>query len=231
MSYLISGVFGVMGANLAFASCIGRGGPRRAELLSTSGVLFSAVFGFVFLKESMSWFGLVGCLLIASGILLAIICDRPAQSSYALEQVEGALIVAIALGVLTGFCQAIGLLVLKRPMANGLDPIAATTVRLGVCSGSIALFEAMRGRPALSLAKSERSAAIVAIVPGFLGYVVASALLFYAVGHRAVAEIVVLGSLSPILILPLQWVVTRQRIGWGGWFGAALALGGIYLLA
>jgi drug/metabolite transporter (DMT)-like permease len=69
-----------------------------------------------------------------------------------------------------------------------------------------------------------------AAVPGFLGYVVASSLLFFALAQQNTAEVVVLGSLAPIMILPIQWVITRQRLGLGAYLGGGLAILGTYLL-
>jgi drug/metabolite transporter (DMT)-like permease len=230
-SYLASGLLGVLATNLAFSYCVRRGGPRRAEVLSTSNVIFSGVLGVLFLNETMTLTGLLGCVLVTAGVLLAVVWDKPSENSHALEQIDGSVAVVVAAGVLAGLFQALGLLVLKQPMVEGLDPIAATAMRLITCALAICIFELVRGQPLITILPDERRIAALAVMPGFLGYVVASACLIYAVGQRNVTEMMVLGSLAPILILPFQWVITRQNIGVGGWMGAVLAVIGVYLVA
>lgn len=229
-AYLVSGVVGVLITNISLSVCVRRGGPRRAALLSTSKALFAAVISFAFLGEKMSIESQLGCIVVTIGIIVAIVLNKPHKNSHVLESIDGSISIIIGTGLLAGFSQAIGILALKKPILEGLDPIMAAGIRLSVCSVAIICFDILRQGPILPKLENNKVMALVAILPGFMGYVVAAGLLLYAVGQRNSAEMFILSSLSPILIIPFQWIITRQNIGLGVWLGTFLVVVGTYLL-
>jgi|TARA_B100000780_G_C21057151_1_gene424763 drug/metabolite transporter (DMT)-like permease len=225
---VISGLIGILCTNLAFTMAIRRGGPRRAEVLFTSSAVFSAVFGYVLLGEVMNWQSILACVIVMAGIILAVLSEQTEGETHVLERVEGSVWLVTSIGILAGLGQAIGLLIIKEPMQEGLHPVAATAVRLWVCMVALILYDLLRKKE--DLISASPGLILKAAIPGFLGYVVASSLLLYALTQRNTAEVVVLGSLSPVMILPLQWLITRQRLGIGAYIGGGLAVIGTCLL-
>ncbi|WP_163752623.1 EamA family transporter, partial [Proteus mirabilis] len=58
---------------------------------------------------------------------------------------------------------------------------------------------------------------LAAILPGILGYVVATALQLYALRIHETAVVAVLGSAAPAMILPMIWLATGQRPSARAW--------------
>ena len=80
-SFVVASLIGVVFTNLAMIACLRRGGPRRMQLLVTMSAPFAALLGFLFLGESMSPRKLIGVGLAFSGLLLAILFGRVANTA------------------------------------------------------------------------------------------------------------------------------------------------------
>lgn len=228
VALVISGLIGILCTNLAFTMAMRSGGPRRAEVLFTSSVVFSALFGYFFLGEVMNWQAILACVIAMAGVILAVLSEQTEGETHILERVEGSIWLVTGIGLLAGLGQALGLLILKQPIQEGLHPVAATTVRLWVCVAALIMYDMLRKKE--NIVSASPGLILKAVIPGFMGYVVASSLLLYALTQRNTAEVVVLGSLSPVMILPLQWLITRQRLGLGAYVGGGLAVVGTCLL-
>lgn len=224
---LFSTVIGLLGANLATVACLRRGGPRREQILRALNAPFAALLGFVFLGEILSGATLVGGVLIMAGIILAILYGhRRGENQTGFEEVKGPLAVVILLGVLSALCNAAGLVALKPVLLAGVDPLAITLLRTGGSAIVILAIGLVPNRFTRSEERGNGRALLAAMVPGFLGYIVAANLLLFALRSYDTGVVVVLASAAPVLLLPLLWMTTRRRPPMLAWLGAVLAVGG-----
>ena len=81
---LASGIIGIfIGDSLLFSS-LNRLGPRRAGILFALNAPMAAVFGWLLLGESLSWFAVAGIAVCVGGVMLAIFFGkRSGQNSHA----------------------------------------------------------------------------------------------------------------------------------------------------
>src|SRR3990167_7436008 len=224
--FVVSSVVGGFLGNLAMASCLARGGPRRTQLLMALNVPIAAILGYTALGESMSMHQAGGTLLVLAGVVLAILYaprgDRGADARF--EAVHGPFAPMVAFGAMAAACNAIGLIALKPALVAGTDPLAATALRTGGGALLIAvvalwpakLFEPASPRPA--------SGVLSAVLPGMLGYVAAVSLQLVALRNFDTGVAAVLGSAAPVLILPMMWIATRTKPPAPAWAGAVLVL-------
>ena len=70
-----------------------------------------------------------------------------------------------------------------------------------------------------------------AIVPGLLGYALATTLLLYAVQNGSAVVATGIFSTVPVLSLPMLWVVTKKRPPLPAWGGAVLVVIGAAIIA
>jgi drug/metabolite transporter (DMT)-like permease len=68
------------------------------------------------------------------------------------------------------------------------------------------------------------------ILPGFIGYGVSSTLLLYAFATIDAGIAAVLGSLSPVLVLPLLWLKEGVFPSWQANVGAAVSVAGTAMI-
>ena len=63
-----------------------------------------------------------------------------------------------------------------------------------------------------------------------LSMVLGMTLILQALKHGDAGMVAILSSVSPVLVLPLLWLVYKRRPAAGAWLGAALTVGGTVLI-
>ncbi len=181
--------------------------------------------GFGFRDETVSLIQAAGVGLIVAGIALAVM--GPGRDEGARNPKP--LWIGIGLGLVTAFAQALGSLLARPAMLAGADPVAAMAVRSG--TGAL-FFILLLMLPAFRPTALPSSVAIRQI--GFsavAGMVVGMSFLMAALARGDVGIVTTLSSTTPILILPMVWIVYRRIPGPLAWVGAVLAVGGTALIS
>lgn len=225
----LSGVIGIFIGDTALFACMNRLGPRRSGVLFATHALFSAVFAWLFLGESLWGWALVGASLLVGGVMLAILRGRRDDESHAWEQTRGRLAVGVALGLLAALCQSVATLMLKPLMTSGIDAIAGSAMRMSTAFAAHALLWLVWQRAKAAQPMRWREAGQVfgsAAVAMALGMT----LILQAMKHGQAGVVAILSSVTPIVVLPLLWLVYRRRPAWGAWAGAVLAVVGTGLV-
>jgi drug/metabolite transporter (DMT)-like permease len=227
---VISGLIGIFIGDTALFACMNRLGPRRAGVLFATHALFSVVLAWVFLGETLWGWTLMGSALLVSGVMVAIAWGRRMDESHAWEDTRGALLPGVLLGVVAALCQSVATLMIKPLMTKGIDPVAASAVRTSA-SFLAHLFLLWGG---LRLAKVKQP-----LTPQTLWNTWASAAVTMALGMTLIlaalrqgqANLVgILSSLTPVLLLPLLWLIYKRRPAVGAWMGAGMAVLGTALI-
>jgi len=227
---VLSGLVGIFVGDTALFACMNRLGPRRCGILFATHALFSVVLAWLFLGETLWGWTLAGSGLLVSGVMVAIAWGRRADESHQWEDTRGRLAVGVALGLLAALCQAVATLMIKPLMATGVDAVAASAVRTSAAfvAHLILLWAGLRHSRLLQpltakvLANTGASAA-VAMALGMT--------LILAALRTGQANLVgIMSSISPVLLLPLLWMIYRRRPALGAWVGSAMAVMGTALI-
>ncbi|WP_422376554.1 DMT family transporter [Roseibium sp.] len=227
-AFALSSVVGILLGNLAMIECLRRGGPRRTEILLALKGPVVAVLAFVWLGETPSANVLIGGLVVLGGIFLAIQFGGSEQS--ASDRLSGGLSGVVLLGFLATICQGLGFLVVKPAMAEGMSPLTVSAVRL---LGAAFLLSVVALWPARAFRPSHPLTPVLlgrTILPGVIGYIVSSSLLLYAFKNLDAGLAALLGSLSPVLVLPILWLKEGQPPTLPAVLGALVTLAGIALI-
>ncbi|MBX3611058.1 MAG: DMT family transporter [Hydrogenophaga sp.] len=226
----VSGVIGIFVGDTALFACMNRLGPRRSGVLFATHALFSLLLAWLFLSESLWGWALVGAGMLVSGVMLAILRGRRNDEDHAWEQTRGRLAVGVSLGLLAALCQSVATLMLKPLMASGIDAVAGSAMRMSTAFGAHAL---------LWLTGWSQARARLAMRWREAGQVFGSAAIAMALGMTLILQamklgqagvVAILSSVTPIVVLPLLWLVYRRRPAWGAWVGATLAVVGTALI-
>ena len=221
-AFAISIGFGIVIGNLAMIECLRQGGPRRTELLLALKAPVVAAMAYVWLGETLSLVTILGIGVVISGICLAV--QSGDSEIYEPKLKSKRLFTVISLGILATASQGLGFLVVKPAMTAGAEPIAVSAARL---LGAAFLISSVAIFPLKSFAsKTEMTMPLLGqtVLPGFIGYGVSSSLLLYAFANFDAGVAAVLGSLSPVLVLPIIWWRDGQKPGLRGVCGAFLAV-------
>ena len=225
---VLSAIIGIfIGDTLLYAS-LKRVGPRRMGILFTTNAPITVALGYLFLGETLAVNAAVGCLLIMIGVLLAVFCGTRASGQHSLEKVQGSLGVGILLGLLSALCQSISVLIARPIMISGVDAVAASALRVGTAALMLNLVFLLRLAPRepAPLPVTGKLLALTAM-SGTVGMALGMTFVLFALAHGPAGLVSTLSATSPILILPILWIATKQRPKPGAWFGAFLTVLGV----
>lgn len=229
----LSGLIGIFIGDTALFAAMNRLGPRRAGVLFATHALFSAVLAYLIFGETITGLTLMGCLLLMGGVMTAIFMGKRSNETHAWEQDNGSPWPGIALGLLAALCQSVATLMVKPVMMNTqdpLDPVAASAVRMSIAFlAHLALLWC-----GLSVAKPLQRInwpifGMVAL-NAFLAMGVGMTLILLALRHGEVGMVAMLSSVSPVLVLPLLWLIMKRRPANGAWLGALATVMGTLLI-
>lgn len=226
----LSGLAGIFVGDTFLFATVGRLGPRRAGVLFALNAPMAAFLGWLFLGETLPPVALLGIACCFAGVAMAILFNAPAGRSHHLETVRGTVATGVAFGILAALGQATGAIIIRPFMQQGLDPFAASLLRVGIAAAALSVlmqlpYPAAHQRNPMTL----RIAAISALT-GFLGLFVGMSLLLFALSGGSVGIISTLSATSPALILPMLWLRTGQRPALYAWCGAGLVVLGMFLI-
>jgi drug/metabolite transporter (DMT)-like permease len=206
-------------------------GTRLTVLIFNSAPIFSVLFGWIFLGEELSGWQLVGILITMGGIFWVVAERRVDDNGEKLEDGK-----RFGLGILLALMGAVGhslgLLASKIGLAGDFSVISGQIIRM--LSGAIFIWviTVIQGEVRLTFRKlgesplAFRQILIGTVAGPFIG--VWFSLMSIQLIDLGVAS--TLQSLSPIYLLPIGYIVFKERIRWRAVIGTVLALIGVAVL-
>jgi drug/metabolite transporter (DMT)-like permease len=227
----LSGLIGIFIGDTALFACFNRMGPRQAGLLFSCHAVFSAILGYFLFSETMTSLELLGAALVFCGVVTAIFFrGKNAANTHQLETVHGSIWIGVTLGLIAALCQALGGIIAKPVMQTDIDPVSASAIRMitAFIAHSILLILGVKvSQPA---SKITLKVFLITAVNGFLAMALGMTLILYALRTGNVGMVALLSSTTPIMLLPIMWIYTKQRPNRYAWLGAAIAVVGSGIL-
>lgn len=223
---VLSGLVGIFIGDTALFAAMNRLGPRRCGVLFATHAVFSAGLGMLWLGERMGLQAVLGSALTLGGVMTAILLGKHRNEDHAWERNRGRAGVGVALALLAALCQALGSLIAKPVMTSGVDPIAASALRVTVaCSAHFVLLGL---GVKLAQAHQRPTAAVLTqtAINGFIGMGLGMTLILLALKSGDAGMVGILSSVSPVLVLPLLWLKLGRAPAPGAWLGAVLTVAG-----
>lgn len=224
----LSGLVGILLGDTFNFAAVGRLGPRRAGAIFALNAPMAAILGWAVLGESLPLRGALGIGLTAGGVALAVL-GRMRADAHRLEQMKGTLAAGVLFGLGAAFGQATGSLIARPVMAGGIDPWLASLVRVGASGAVMAALAALPAAPALPRPVTPAVWAMT-LATAVIGLLLGMTLFLYALKGPETGIVATLSATSPVIILPLLWLRTRQMPRPMAWAGAALAVLGLWLI-
>ncbi len=229
-SLLLSGFIGIFVGDTLLFTCLNRVGPRRSGILFALNAPMAALLGWLVLGEQLSGKAIAGIGLTLSGVLLAILFGKRKAQLHEWENVKGPLWMGVLLGLLAALSQAVGSLIARPVMATGIDPLAASMLRVGIAAICLTALtslpiQAVKPKTRLTPALFVQTAAT-----GLIALAFGMTLLLFALSGGKVGIVSTLSATTPVIILPLLWLKTREVPAPGAWAGAALVVAGMALM-
>lgn len=227
---VLSGIIGIFIGDTALFAAMNRLGPRRAGVLFATHSLFSVILAYFFLGETQWGWTLIGSSLLVSGVMTAIFFGKRKTELHAWEANQSQLRSGVALGLLAALCQAVATLMLKPLMETSIDAVAASAVRMSTAFVLHQLIFMLGFRVARAYLPMTKKVFLLVLANAALSMVLGMTLILQALKHGEAGMVAILSSVSPVIVLPLLWLVYKRSPAAGAWLGAALTVTGTVLI-
>jgi drug/metabolite transporter (DMT)-like permease len=227
---VLSGVIGIFIGDTALFAAMNRLGPRRAGVLFATHALFSVVLAYVFLGETQWGWTLVGSSLLVSGVMIAIFFGKRKTELHAWEANQSNISSGVALGLLAALCQAVATLMLKPVMQTEIDAVSASAVRMTTAVVLHQVVFMLGFRVAKAYLPLNKKVFLLVLANAALSMVLGMTLILYALRYGDAGMVAILSSVSPVVVLPLLWLVYKRSPATGAWLGALLTVIGTVVI-
>ena len=229
----LSGIVGLGIGDIGLFAAFVIIGPRFSLLMMSLSPIFASLVAYLMLGEVISPLAVVGVAITLTGVTLVILergnnsTEDSASKNHRRWGVFLALVGAIGQGV--------GLVFSKKGIYldpnTVLNPISATLIRmtvgaLFVWACAIAAGKFSRLRQALKDQNAIKNTAAGAFLGPYMGVTLSMVAVTYT--EAGIAQ--TLMSLMPILIIPIVWILYKQKTSWRSILGAATAVVGVAIL-
>lgn len=126
----LSGFVGICIGDIALYVSLNRLGPRLSGLLFTTHVVFSVILGILIFDEHLDFKRNIGSLLIFLGVILTLYFSEEKSKNNRFAVSNTSIKIAVACGLIAGFCQALGIAIAKPIMDEGANAVAASSIRM-----------------------------------------------------------------------------------------------------
>ena len=221
---LTSALVGVVIGDFFLFVTMRRLGPRLTGILFAANAPLAAFLGWLFLSETLSLFKALAIFIGFCGICLAIIYGKRRDLVHVWESVTEPLWIGVGAGFIAALGQAGGVLLLRPVMEAGGDPMMASLIRVSAAACFFWMVWPF-SQPTIAFAVYKNLKLWFFIAANsFFGLSFGVYLLLAALETGNVADVTILSSFGPVMILPFVWYQTRMRPAWGAWAGAGLVV-------
>ena len=236
------GLSGVVGLGIGdfglFASFVIIG-TRRAVLIMSLSAIFATIAAFFLFDEILSIVAFLGIAITLSGVITVLMEDETLSDEKRLTRADK--VKGIALASVGAVGQGLGLALLKKGMLLYPDTqgmmdviglaVASTLIRMILGAFFVWGVIIIIGRlPEIRRAMKNRDGMKFVIAGAFIGPFVGVTLSTFAAYTIKVGIAQTLMSLMPVMIIPVVWILYRQRTSWRGIVGAIIAVIGVAIL-
>jgi drug/metabolite transporter (DMT)-like permease len=196
-------------------------------LMMSLAPLMSAGLAWVFFGEILTGMQMLGVFVTLAGVAWVIIRrrrDTPTQFS---NPIQGTL---FGLGAAVG--QAVGFVLSKQGLTDNFSPIAGNSIRMlaaVIVLWALAGMQGKAGKTINAMREQPRVLGLLALA-ALTGPVLGATLSLFALQNTQVGIASTLIALPPVFLLPISWVVFKEKFDWGAVLGTLVAIGGVALL-
>jgi drug/metabolite transporter (DMT)-like permease len=229
----LSGVVGLGVGDFGLFAAYVLIGPRRSVLVMASSPIFASVGAYLLLGETFSSLSMLGVAVTLAGIVVVLLEreEKPEEKTGTGRRKTW----GVFAGLIAAMGQGFGVVLSKKGMYLGvsvaMNPLSAALIRMTVATLFVWTCALFWGKlPELHKAVKDRRGMKYTTGGALIGPFVGMTLSMVAVAYAQAGVAQTLMSLAPVIIIPVVWVIYRERTSWRGIFGALIAVIGIAIL-
>jgi len=229
----LSGVVGLGIGDFGYFAALVAIGPRRSVLVMALSPIFASISAYLSLGETIPTFATVGIAVTLAGVIVVILEAEERSGEQPVTKKLRSYGIFFALTGAIG--QGIGLVLSKKGIYLDpgvvLDPLSATLIRMILGAAFVWALAVVVGKlPELRRAMKSREGMSNTVAGAFIGPFMGVTLSMVAVTYASAGVAQTLMSLMPVLIIPIVWILYKQRTSLRGILGAVIAVIGVAIL-
>jgi drug/metabolite transporter (DMT)-like permease len=201
---------------------------RVSSLIMSAAPAMAALMAFLFLKESLSFTGILGMIVTLAGIVLVVV-ERKEPTTH---QVPVSM-VGVFYALLGALGQAGGMILAKGAFDRGpVNGFVGTFIRAFAATMVLLPLNYFAGRftKPIEIFSRDRKAFRFTMIGSLLGPYLGVTLSLIAISRTDVAIAATIIALVPIVMLPMVWIFFREKLTWRAIVGACVAVAGVGIL-
>lgn len=229
----LSGVVGLTLGDLFLFQAYIHIGPRLGMLMMSLAPVIAGITAWLFLGETMGGLQVLGIAVTLLGVAWVIRerhgddTGRPQDSQDPRAYWKGVL---FGLGAASG--QALGLILAKKGLGGDFPALTGTLMRMLVAAAAMWLLTLLQRQSGETWRRlAQERAAFPYILGGVIfGPFLGVTLSLLAIQHTNVGVASTLMALPPVFLLPVGYLVFKERFGWQAVLGTLVAIFGVGLI-
>ncbi|MBL8161320.1 MAG: DMT family transporter [Anaerolineae bacterium] len=203
-------------------------GPRLASVILSFTPVLVAILAWALLGESLPTDSAIGIVIVILGIIMVVAEPRSGKAAAHRGDFRRGVLLA-CLGTLM---QSVAFLFASQGVKGGFAPISATLVRITAATLTLWLFLAARKRIGALVQIVRGDLALMRLLTGAAvsGPVIGGLLLLFSFQFVPVGVSTTLSHTSSIMLIPISYLVFRERITARAVVGSVVSIVGIALL-
>ncbi|HNY84604.1 MAG TPA: DMT family transporter [Anaerolineaceae bacterium] len=221
----LSGLVGFVIGDIFLFEAYVRLGTRLALLLMSFSPVITGILSYFIFGEKLTSLSMLGIALTLTGIAVVILTRSERKALKLRVEPFGVLC-----GVLGAVGQSVGTILSKQGIGT-YDAFAATQIRVIASIAGFALYFAIgRHWPKLTQLLKDRSSLWQTATGAFFGTTLGVGFSLLAIQHTEAAVAAAIMSIMPVLVIPINWLVLKEKIRLIEIIGAVITVLGVILL-
>ncbi len=228
VNLVLSSIVGIVFGDTFLFKAFQQMGARISMLIMSLAPAIGAILAYVFLRETLTGWAVVGIGMTLGGIALVVLERAPSTPNYMTITKLG-----ILYAVFGALGQGGGVVLAKKAFAEApLDGFLASFIRIGVALTVMLPMFAITGHYSnpITLFGRDKKLLSIMLIGSFFGTFLGITLSLIAVAHTKVGIASTLIATSPVLMLPIVHFVQKEALSWKAIAGAMIAVVGVGML-
>ncbi len=203
-------------------------GPRLTSLISSFAPVLGAILAWIFLGQTLPANATIGIILVMAGIIW-VVAERSAGKSKNVSKNLRRGVIYACLGTLA---QATAFIFSSQGVSDGFPPFSATLIRTSAGVIVLWIVVALQGniRMTLTIFNDDLKTFLQIVGAAIFGAVVAGSLLLLSFQFVSVGVSTTLSHTTAIMLIPISYVLFKEKITFRAVVGTLVAIVGIGIL-
>ena len=203
-------------------------GPRLTMLIGSSSPVFAALMAWIILGQGLPTYAVAGIALVLSGVFVVLSGDSKGVFSQSQADYGKGVLMAFAAAIMQGA----SFVLMSEGVADNYPALSASLMRTVV--GLVVLLALISARGKLrhnfTLISSEPRSLLMVMLAALSGPVIGTTLILVSLQFTSVGISSTLTGTTPILMIPISFLVFGERVTKRGLIGTLVAIAGVALL-